>query len=174
MMPLVLSQRYRFEPRICVSKFSAQRKPSSKDVRYSLRTVQNPVSSILSTHPHESAQRKPSSKDVRYSLRTVQNPVSSTIKKASFVYRTKDAFLNDVFRCAERDVSCGRDVCFASDVRFARAKRNTSHHFAAKPQNITMPHGKTSLAPDGANIIHLFCLPGQERFLVLSIYGIEA
>ena len=90
------------------------------------------------------------------------------MKNTSFVYRTKEVFLNDVFRCAERDVSCGRDVCFASDVRFARAKRNTSHHFAAKPQNITMPQGITSLAPDGANIIHLFCLSGQERFFVSS------
>ena len=38
------------------------------------------------------------------------------------------------------------------DVRFAREKRNTSHHFAAKPQNITMPQGIASLAPFGANI----------------------
>ena len=52
-------------------------------------------------------------------------------------------FCNDVFRCAERAVPCGRDVCFASDVRFAREKRNTSHHFAASPQNITFAARQT-------------------------------
>ena len=40
--------------------------------------------------------------------------------------------------CAERDVPLGRDVCFASDVRFAREKADTSHHFAPKAQYITM------------------------------------
>jgi len=40
--------------------------------------------------------------------------------------------------CAERDVPLGRDVCFASDVRFAREKADTSHHFALKAQYITM------------------------------------
>ncbi|MBR5714014.1 MAG: hypothetical protein IKX58_04365 [Clostridia bacterium] len=42
--------------------------------------------------------------------------------------------------CAERDVSFGRDACFASDVRFARERRNTSHHFAAR-HNITCAAG---------------------------------
>ena len=37
-----------------------------------------------------------------------------------------------------RDVHFVRDVCFASDVRFAREMRNASHHFAVKPQNITV------------------------------------
>ena len=40
--------------------------------------------------------------------------------------------------CAERDVPFGRDVCFASDVRFAREKADTSHPFAPKAQYITM------------------------------------
>lgn len=55
-------------------------------------------------------------------------------------YTTKDAFLNDVF--------CGRDVCFESDVRFAREKRNASHrcdrreqHHDAARHNITCANG---------------------------------
>ena len=39
------------------------------------------------------------------------------------------------------------DVCFANDVRFAREKRSTSHHFAAKPQNIIAAKAATSFAP---------------------------
>ena len=39
---------------------------------------------------------------------------------------------------AECDAPFGRDACFASDVRFAREKRKTARHFAAKPQYITV------------------------------------
>ena len=38
------------------------------------------------------------------------NPTRCANKKTSFVYQTKDVFLNDVFRCAERDVHFVRDV----------------------------------------------------------------
>ena len=38
--------------------------------------------------------------------------------------RPLQCFSIDVFRCAERDVPCGRDVCFASDVRFAHEKEH--------------------------------------------------
>lgn len=47
---------------------------------------------------------------------------------------------------AERDVSCGRDVCFANDVRFAR-ECGTHHITATNGSNITMPQGIASLAP---------------------------
>ena len=43
-------------------------------------------------------------------------------KKASFVYQTKDAFLNDVFRCAERDVSFGSDAHFVRDICLRQVK----------------------------------------------------
>ena len=36
------------------------------------------------------------------------------------------AFFNDVFRCAEHDVSFGHDVCFANDVRFAHETEHTA------------------------------------------------
>ena len=45
-------------------------------------------------------------------------------------------FLMMCSACAERDVSFGRDACFASDVRFAREKRNTS--LCAAGANITI------------------------------------
>ena len=49
--------------------------------------------------------------------------------------------------CAEHDAHFVHDVCYANDVRFAREKRNTSHHFAAKPQNIIAAQAATSFAP---------------------------
>ena len=52
---------------------------------------------------------------------------------------------NDVFRCAERDVSFGRDVRSARDVCLWQVKRNTAHHFAPKPQNITPPQARHHL-----------------------------
>ena len=52
---------------------------------------------------------------------------------------------NDVFRCAERDVSFGRDVRSAHDVCLRQVKRNTAHHFAPKPQNITPPQARHHL-----------------------------
>jgi hypothetical protein len=38
-------------------------------------------------------------------------------------------------------------ACAERDVRFSREKRSTSHHFAAKPQNIIAAQAATSLAP---------------------------
>ena len=66
------------------------------------------------------------------------NPTLSASKNSSFVRKAKEEFLNDVFRCAERDVHFVRDVCFANDVRFARGK-GTHHITASKASNITMP-----------------------------------
>ena len=77
------------------------------------------------------------------------------MKKASFVYRTKALFSTMCSADAERDAPCGRDVCFASDVRFAREKRSTSHHFAAKPQNIIATQAATSLAPSAQTSLSL-------------------
>ncbi|MGN0538346.1 MAG: hypothetical protein ACI4KI_00650 [Candidatus Fimenecus sp.] len=38
----------------------------------------------------------------------------------------------------ERDATFGSDVHFVRDVCLRQAERNTSHHFAAKPQYITV------------------------------------
>ena len=73
-------------------------------------------------------------------------------KSVFCLYQTKDAFLNDVFRCAERDARFARDICLASDVRFARDKRNKSHHFAAKPQYITVCRANCITCALSANI----------------------
>ena len=53
----------------------------------------------------------------------------------------------------EREVSFGRDVHFVRDVCLRQVKRNTSHHFAAKPQNITAAIAVTSLARPGSPAI---------------------
>ena len=55
---------------------------------------------------------------------------------------------NDVFHCVECDMLIS--VMFASGERCACGRGwNTSHHFAATPQNITVPQGITSLARQG-------------------------
>ena len=53
---------------------------------------------------------------------------------------------------AECDAPFGRDACFASDVRFAREKRKTALHFAAKPQYITVCKANCITCTVGANI----------------------
>ena len=54
-------------------------------------------------------------------------PVRVTNKKPSFVYQTKGGFLNDVFRCAERDgVMRPSDVMCASHVKVTLAEHITS------------------------------------------------
>ena len=62
---------------------------------------------------------------------------------------------------AERDVHFVRNVSFGHDIRFAR-ERNTSHHFAAKPQTITVCTANCTTCAGGANITLLvpFCLVG--------------
>jgi len=59
-------------------------------------------------------------------------------------------FFNDVFRFAERD------VCFASDVPFGRdvclRHESGTHHFAAKPQNITVCKANNITCAAGADI----------------------
>ena len=65
------------------------------------------------------------------------SPSTRTNKKTSFVYQTKGVFLNDVFRCAERDgVMRPSDVMCASRVKVTLAEHITSlcgeaakHHY---------------------------------------------
>ena len=81
------------------------------------------------------------------------NPMLSANKKRTFVYQTKVRFLNDVFRCTERDVHFVRDVSFGRDVRFARERYfDGTHHITfaegknitVRQHNITCPSGQTS------------------------------
>ena len=71
-------------------------------------------------------------------------------KKTSFVYQTKGVFLNDVFRCAERDgVMRPSDVMCASRVKVTLAEHITSLLPRQKTSlwrshNITCPSGQTS------------------------------
>ncbi|MCQ2435622.1 MAG: hypothetical protein MJ101_01805, partial [Clostridia bacterium] len=51
------------------------------------------------------------------------NPTASANKKTSFVYQTKDVFLNDVFRYAERS-----GVMRPSDVMCASRVNGGTHH----------------------------------------------
>ena len=60
-------------------------------------------------------------------------PVPCSNKKASFVYRTKEVFLNDAF-LLERDAHCVRDAGFACGARLRRVcgtHRITYHSNAA-------------------------------------------
>ena len=55
------------------------------------------------------------------------SPVIRSNKKPPFVYQTKGGFLNDVFRCAERDgVMRPSDVMCASRVKVTLAEHITS------------------------------------------------
>ena len=47
--------------------------------------------------------------------------------------------------CAEREVSFGREVRFAREVSLRDDMRNTSLHFAAKLQSITVPQAQHHL-----------------------------
>ena len=74
-------------------------------------------------------------------------PHICTNKKPHLSAKTNVVFLNDVFRCAERDVPDG--VMFACERGW-----NTSHHFAAAPQNTTMAQAITSLCRRHNSTLH--------------------
>ena len=76
------------------------------------------------------------------------SPPLSTNKKASFVKRQKAFFLHDVFRCAECDAHCVRDVSCGRDVRLRRVKGNTSQHCDRRELHHCAA-GSTSLARKG-------------------------
>ncbi len=69
-------------------------------------------------------------------------------QKSVFCQRTKGAFLHDVFRWAERDVHCVRDVSRRRDVRSAREKEHITATGGTaslcRRHNITCPQGQTS------------------------------
>ena len=85
---------------------------------------------------------------LRLGFKSAQGSQKKALAKAS-------AFFNDVFRFAERDVWL-RQVMYASRVMcaFGTSRRNASHHFAAKPRNITAAIAVTSLARQGK--LHFF------------------
>ena len=68
-------------------------------------------------------------------------------QKSVFCLKTKGAFLNDVFRCAERDVCFASDVHFVRDVRLRRV--SGTHHITLRQSRNTSLFAKqtTSLAP---------------------------
>ena len=57
--------------------------------------------------------------------------------KNAYCESNRHFLVNDVFQFVERDVRSARDVRLRR-VMCLRALGNTSHHFAASPQNITM------------------------------------
>ena len=67
-----------------------------------------------------------------------------------------------------RNVMCTSCVMCPADVMFAfgKRKRNTSHHFAVKPQIITMPQGISSLAPPAQSSLLFFGHFAQFSFSV--------
>ena len=92
-------------------------------------------------------------------------PVTRTTKK-SLLSRTKDSFLNDVFRCAERDAHFVRDASCGRDVRFARE----TEHITSLRGNAAKHHGAvgtTSLAAlRQASLFHR--LTGRFHFIISS------
>ena len=79
-------------------------------------------------------------------------------QKSVFCLKTKGAFLNDVFRCAERDVCFASDVHFVRDVRLRRVKSGTHHITLRHSRNTSLFAKRTaSLAPT-ARTFSLFFL----------------
>ena len=79
-------------------------------------------------------------------------------QKNVFCLLTKDVFLNDVFRCAERDVCFASDVHFVRDVRLRRVKSGTHHITLRHSRNTSLFAKQTaSLAPT-ARTFSLFFL----------------
>ena len=87
-------------------------------------------------------------------------------QKSVFCLSTKGAFLNDVFRCAERD------VCFASDVHFVRDARlrrvSGTHHITLRHSRNTSLFAEqtASLAPQAQYhliISHFYVIMNREK-----------
>ena len=70
-------------------------------------------------------------------------------RKKRLLSADKRRFLNDMFRCAKRDVSCGRDACGASDVRFARERNTITSLRVKRAASLPRVSGEASPAADG-------------------------
>ena len=87
--------------------------------------------------------------------RVGSSPTTGTNKKTSFVYQTKGVFLNDVFRCAERDgVMRPSDVMSASRVKVTLAEHIAS--LCGKAAKHHCEHSEQHHLPARANITSAF------------------
>ncbi len=81
-------------------------------------------------------------------------------QKRLFCRLAKEAFLHDVSRCTEHDVSFGSDGHSMRDVCLRHVSGR--HHSAAERSGSTMPQGIRSLAPTAqASLPGFFCLPAK-------------